>query len=154
MTFTVPSAAIAAVAPAALLNSPGTSAAYAGAAGGGGGGTGASSGAGTGTMRAPECVPMNIVWPLGATVTHHTLDGFTPSGCGGPFCSARLATSQNFTAPSRLALARRALSGVKATLVTQSLWPARVPISLESAVFQSLMVRSAPALASFEPSGE
>jgi hypothetical protein len=34
---------------------------------------------------------MNIDWPLGATATHQTLDGFAPSTGGGPFCSAEYA---------------------------------------------------------------
>ena len=164
MTVTVPSGAIAAVAPAMLLNSVGTRAvafcavaatgagAGAGDGGGlgGGGGGGSSLAAGVGTSLPPLCVPTNIVLPSGANVTVQTLD-FAASG---PSCSPLAFTSQSFTAPSRLPVASRVPSGEKEALVTQSLWPESVANSFESEVFQSLIVRSAPAVASFEPSGE
>ena len=111
---------------------------------------GSSLAAGVGTSLPPAWVPTSIVLPSGANVTHHTLD-FTASG---PCCSPLAFTSQSFTTPSRLPVASRVPSGEKAALVTQSLWPARVANSFESEVFQSLIVRSEPAVASFEPSGE
>ena len=162
MTVTVPSGAIAAVAPAMLLNSVGTSVvafcavaaagAGVGAGGGlgGGGGGGRSLATGVGTSFPPACEPTNIVLPSGEKVTHHTLD-FAASG---PSCSPFAFTSQSLMAPSRLPLASRVPSGAKLTLVTQSLWPGSVANSLESEVVQSLIVRSAPAVASFDPSGE
>ena len=159
MTVIVPSAAIVPVAPAMLLNSVGTSVVHFWAAGagagagggvGGGGGGGSSLAAGVGTSFPPTCVPTKIILPSGANVVHHTLD-FVASG---PSCSPLAFTSQSFTAPSRLPVTSRVPSGEKPALVTQSLWPESVANSFESDVFQSLMVRSAPAVASFEPSGE
>ena len=152
VTVTNPSAAIAPAAPAVLLNSVGTSTAVVGCGGGGGGGGGGgnSLAAGVAASFAPACVPTNSVLSSGENVTHHTLD----FSAGRPSCSPFAFTSQSFTAPSRLALASRLPSDENATDVTQSLCPLSVAYSFASLVVQSLIVRSAPAVASREPSGE
>jgi hypothetical protein len=151
-TVTAPSAAIVPVAPAALLNSLGTIAASCGcdAGGAGGGGGGSNFAAGVGRSRPPACVPTKIDLPSGVKLTLQTLD-FIGSG---PSCSPLATTSQSFTAPSRLPVVSRDPSGENAADVTQSLWPVRLANSLASDVVQSFTVRSAPAVANFDPSGE
>lgn len=87
---------------------------------------------------------------VGPKTTLQTLD-FIGSG---PSCSPLAFTSQSLTAPSRLPLASRVPSPENDRLVTQSLCPASVANSFASDAFHSRTVRSAPAVANREPSGE
>ena len=117
---------------------------------GGGGGGGSSLATGVAITFPPAWVPTKIFAPSVVKFTVHTLDG----NFSGPSCSPLAATSHSFTAPSMPPLASRVPSGENERLVTQSLWPASVAYSFESDVVQIRIVRSAPAEASREPSGE